>query len=91
MYSIRLAAALAVLLVAGAVVPATGGSAPARPADGNPLAGLSFYVDHESPSWLEWQHLTRSGQGAKADLIWKIAREPKAVWVGRFTRPNFHV
>ena len=91
MNAIRLAAALAVLLVAGALLPATGGSAPARPADSNPLAGLSFYVDHESPSWLEWEHLTHSGQSAKADLIWKIAREPKAVWVGRFTSPNFQV
>ena len=91
MNSIRLASALAVLLVAGALAPATGGSAPARSADTNPLAGLDFYVDQGSPSWLEWEHLRRSGQGAKADLIWKIAREPKAVWVGRFTSPNFHV
>jgi endoglucanase len=88
---IRLASALGVLLMAGALVPAAAVSAPARPADTNPLAGLSFYVDHESPSWLEWEHLTRSGQRAKADLIWKIAREPKAVWVGRFTSPNFNV
>ena len=88
---IRLATALAVLVVAGALVPAAGGSAPARPADTNPLAGLNFYVDNESPSWLEWQHLTHSGQRAKADLIWKIAREPKSVWVGRFTSPNFNV
>jgi endoglucanase len=91
MNSIRLAAAAAVLLVAAVVVPASGASAPARPADANPLAGLSFYVDHQSPSWLEWEHLTRTGQGAKADLIWKIAREPKSVWVGRFTSPNFNV
>jgi endoglucanase len=91
MNSIRLATALAVMVVATALVPAAVGSAPARPSDTNPLAGLSFYVDHESPSWLEWQHLTRSGQRGKADLIWKIAREPKAVWVGRFTRPNFQV
>ena len=55
---IRLASALSVLLVAGALVPAAGASAPARPADTNPLAGLTFYVDHESPSWLEWEHLT---------------------------------
>jgi endoglucanase len=91
MNSIRLVSVLALLLVLGALVPAAGGSAPARPADSNPLAGLQFYVDHESPSWLEWEHLTRSGQHQKADLIWKIAREPKAVWVGRFTSPNFNV
>lgn len=91
MNSRRLVNVLALLVVLGALLPATGGSAPSRPADSNPLAGLQFYVDHESPSWLEWEHLTRSGQRAKADLIWKIAREPKAVWVGRFTSPNFHV
>jgi endoglucanase len=91
MNSIRLAGFVAVLLALGALVPATGGSAPTRPADANPLAGLNFYVDHESPSWLEWQRLSRSGQSAKADLIWKIAREPKSVWVGRFTSPNFNV
>jgi hypothetical protein len=89
--SLRLVGVLALLLVLGALVPATGGSASGRPADTNPLAGLQFYVDHGSPSWLEWGHLTRSGQRQKADLIWKIAREPKAVWVGRFTSPNFRV
>jgi endoglucanase len=78
-------------LALAAVVPAAESSPPARSSDVNPLAGLRFYVDQESPSWLEWEHLTRSGQGAKADLIWKIAREPKAVWVGRFTSPNFEV
>jgi endoglucanase len=91
MNSIRLAAAAAVLLVAAIVVPASGAAGPARSADANPLAGLSFYVDHQSPSWLEWEHLTRTGQDAKASLIWRIAREPKAVWVGRFTSPNFNV
>jgi endoglucanase len=74
-----------------ALAPAAGGSQPAHSSDVNPLAGLSLYVDQGSPSWLEWEHLKRSGQGGKADLIWKIAREPKAVWVGRFTSPNFRV
>ena len=61
------------------------------PASPNPLAGLPLYVDHGSPSWLQWQSYRRSGQTHKADLIWKIAREPKNIWVGRFTRPNFDV
>ena len=39
----------------------------------------------------EWRHLERTGQHAKADLIWKIASQPKALWLGRFTRPNFSV
>ena len=32
-----------------------------------------------------------AGQHGKAALIWRIAREPKNVWVGRFTSPNFRV
>jgi endoglucanase len=59
--------------------------------DPNPLAGLTFYNDPGSPSMASWRHLTRQGQSQKADLIWKIAREPKALWLGRFTRPNFAV
>ena len=39
----------------------------------------------------EWRHLDRTGEHAKADLIWKIAAQPKALWLGRFTRPNFAV
>jgi endoglucanase len=61
-----------------------------RAAAGNPLEGLKFYVDQDSPSWLQWRAYRARGQTAKADLIWKIAREPKNVWVGRFTRPNFN-
>jgi endoglucanase len=39
----------------------------------------------------QWHAFSNSGQTAEADLIWKIAREPKNVWLGRFTAPNFHV
>ena len=39
----------------------------------------------------QWRSFNRRGQDKKADLIWKIAREPKALWLGRFTRPNFAV
>jgi endoglucanase len=81
------------LLAVSAVAVATaGGSSPqdARPAqDANPLEGQRWYVDPESPSMVEYQRLRRAGKTAQADLIWKIAREPKNVWVGSFTRPNF--
>jgi len=80
-----------VLLSACVVLLGGGVSAPAQTGDQNPLAGLIFYVDQESSSMEEWRSLRRSGQQSKADLVWKIAREPKAVWVGRFTSPNFHV
>src|SRR5687767_3179369 len=59
------------------------------PASPNPLEGVKFFVDRGSPSWRQWLAHTRAGRTDKADLIWKIAREPKGLWVGRFTRPNF--
>ena len=52
---------------------------------------MRFYNDPNAPSYLQWQSYRRSGQQKKADLIWKIAREPKSLWLGRFTRPNFYV
>jgi endoglucanase len=48
-------------------------------------------VDHDSPSWNQWRAYERAGRHSRANLVWRIAREPKAVWVGRFTKPNFHV
>jgi endoglucanase len=85
---------LVALLCLVAAVPAAASAADPRgvsPSSPNPLEGVSFYVDQESPSWLQWQQLTRAGRQAEADLIWKIAREPRALWLGRFTRPNFAV
>lgn len=80
------------LLALSAVVFGGGSSVPAQsPDDGNPLAGLRLYVDHDSPSWNQWRAYSRRGQRGKAALVWKIAREPKNVWVGRFTSPNFRV
>ena len=85
-----MARGLTLMLILAAVLAA------ALPADAgatgaNPLEGAKLHVDHESPSWTQWEAFRRSGQTRKADLIWKIAREPKALWVGRFTRPNFRV
>ena len=74
-----------------ATEPFGGDSAPQAQTSANPLRGLTFYVDRESPSWLQWQAYRRAGQARKAALIEKIAREPRALWLGRFTRPNFFV
>jgi endoglucanase len=81
-------ALLPVLLVLAAAVAA---SAPPAAAQGgpNPLAGAKLFVDHDSPSWHQWRSYRRAGKRGKAALVWKIAREPKALWLGRFTRPNF--
>jgi endoglucanase len=82
---------LGFLLLSSCLVLLGGGaSAPAQTGQ-NPLAGLRFYVDQHSPSMEQWRALERSGQHSRADLVWRIAREPKAVWVGRFTSPNFRV
>jgi endoglucanase len=77
------------LAVAAVVVATTRGADAEAQNSGNPLEGVRFFVDRESPSWQEYEALRRSGQTAKADLIWKIAREPKNLWIGSFTRPNF--
>jgi endoglucanase len=79
------------LLVLSAILFAAAIVTPAEASQANPLAGLKLFVDRDSPSWLQWESYERSGQTEKANLIWKIAREPRAVWLGRFTRPNFHV
>ena len=87
-----LRAPLLLLLLTGALVAAGTPAASAQGVDPdgpNPLLGVNFYVDHDSPSWHQWQAYTAAGDKAKADLIWKIAREPKGLWLGRFTRPNF--
>ena len=79
------------LLLPIAAFAGGGSPAPAQLPDGNPLAGLKFYVDPDSPSMQQWRAYKRSGQEGKAALVWKIAREPKNVWLGRFTSPNFRV
>ena len=78
---------LALLLVLAATLVAS--TPPATAQSGNPLAGVRLFVDHQSPSWHQWRVYRHRGQRHKAALIWKIAREPRALWLGRFTRPNF--
>jgi endoglucanase len=83
---------LILLALAAILVPATASAADPRgvdPSDANPLAGETFYNQPDAPAMNEWRHLERTGQHGKADLIWKIASQPKAMWFGRFTRPNF--
>jgi endoglucanase len=80
---------LLLALIAFLLAAAT--ATPAQASQANPLAGIKLFVDRDSPSWLQWESYERSGQTEQANLIWKIAREPRAVWLGRFTRPNFHV
>jgi endoglucanase len=57
------------------------------PASPNPLSGLRFFVDPREPSWRQWRAYQRRGKRHRAGLMWKVAREPKFKWYGRFTRP----
>jgi endoglucanase len=82
---IRITVGLVLLLVSAS----PGLARAAAPEDANPLEGVTLYNDRESAAWLQWEAYRRTGQTNKADLIWRIAREPRAVWVGAFTRPNF--
>jgi endoglucanase len=81
-----LAMLLAVLAFAGA---SGGGSSAQAPGDVNPLEGVKLYVDKDSAAYDSWRHLTRTGKTRQANLVWKIAREPRNMWLGAFTRPRF--
>src|SRR4051812_50136183 len=76
-------------LLAGPAALARGAPPAPAQAPGNPLAGVRLFVDHHSPSWHQWRVYRHRGQRRRAALVWKIAREPKALWLGRFTRPHF--
>jgi endoglucanase len=60
----------------------------ADPASPNPLLGLRFFVDRMEPAYGQWVHYRRQGKRARASLIWRLAREPRFRWFGRFTRPH---
>jgi endoglucanase len=78
------------VLLLGALL-ACPSAAQAQFVDGpNPLADVKLYSDPQAPAMKSWRYLQRKGRAKQAELIWRIAREPRAVWVGRFTRPRFH-
>ena len=54
----------------------------------NPLVGTKYFVDRMEPAYMQWARWKRSGEYNKADTIWKLAREPRFRWFGRFTRPR---
>ena len=58
------------------------------PAAPNPLVGTKWFVDRMEPAYTQWARWKRAGQAGKADTIWKLAREPRFRWFGRFTSPR---
>jgi endoglucanase len=77
------------LVAAGATQAPAQTTGTAAQSAGNPLTGLRFFVDRSSPSWHQWRVYRHRGKRRKEALIWRIAREPKALWLGRFTSPHF--
>jgi endoglucanase len=58
------------------------------PAAPNPLLGQRFFLDRMEPAYVQWAKWRRSGEIAKANTIWKLAREPRFRWFGKFTAPR---
>ena len=54
----------------------------------NPLLGQRFFLDRMEPAYMQWAHWRRSGETGKANQLWKLAREPRFRWFGKFTRPR---
>jgi endoglucanase len=59
----------------------------ASPSAPNPLKAERWFVDPEEWSYQDWRRLKRAGDKGKARLMWRIAREPKFRWWGKFN-PN---
>jgi endoglucanase len=54
----------------------------------NPLVGTKWFVDRLEPAYMQWARWRRQGQAGDAETIWRLAREPRFRWFGRFTRPH---
>src|SRR3954471_10728011 len=87
-------AAVVVALVMGvlaapapAQAPGTADPKGADPSSPNPLFGLTFFVDHKNPAWRQWAYYRRRDQDGAAAQMWKVAKEPKFRWFGRWDRP----
>jgi endoglucanase len=53
----------------------------------NPLRGLRWYVDPVEPAYRSYRTLVHKGRRDRASLMWRIAREPRFRWFGRWNSP----
>jgi endoglucanase len=58
------------------------------PTSPNPLLGLRWFVDRMEPAYVQWRKWRRAGKTRRASLMWRLARQPRFRWFGRFTRPR---
>ena len=57
------------------------------PASPNPLRGLRWYVDPLEPAFRSYRTLWAHHEGHRAELMWRVAREPRFRWFGRWDNP----
>jgi endoglucanase len=53
----------------------------------NPLRGLRWYVDPVEPAYRSYRTFVRKGRRKSASLMWRVAREPRFRWFGRWNHP----
>ena len=57
------------------------------PALPNPLLGQRFFTDRMESAYVQWAKWKRA-EDFKADTLWKLTREPRFRWFGKFTSPR---
>jgi endoglucanase len=57
------------------------------PAAPNPLRGLRWYVDPLEPAYRSYRTFWKRHQKHNAELMWRIASQPRFRWFGRWDRP----
>jgi endoglucanase len=57
------------------------------PSSPNPLRGLRWYVDPVEPAYRSYRTLVRKRRDGAASLMWRLAREPRFRWFGRWNHP----
>jgi endoglucanase len=57
------------------------------PGSPNPLRGLRWYVDPVEPAYRSYRTFVRKGRRHSASLMWRVAREPRFRWFGRWDNP----
>lgn len=56
--------------------------------DPNPLVGQRWFVDPREPAWQSYVSYAHQGQTQNAGLMWRLAREPRFRWFGRWSGPD---
>jgi endoglucanase len=57
------------------------------PGSPNPLRGLRWYVDPLEPGFRSYRTLWAQRKSHRAELMWRVAREPRFRWFGRWDNP----